>query len=153
MKYLHFVKGAEGVFNDFSSIISFYHLHHHFARRRRRRRRLLTLHSVLFSYANANGIYGGGEDRAICEMVTDSRPVGSGRGCDCERRERERERENGKKGGRRKVGKRVLCSAEAASRGVRERERESTARPGKSRTFRFLGGWTRRARVDIVLDR
>lgn len=67
--------------------------------------------------------------------------------------ERERERENGKKGGRRKVGKRVLCSAEAASRGVRERERESTARPGKSRTFRFLGGWTRRARVDIVLDR
>lgn len=88
MKYLHFVKGAEGVFNDFSSIISFYHFHHHFARRR-----LLTLHSVLFSYANANGIYGGGEDRAICEMVTDSRPVGSGRGCDCERRERERARE------------------------------------------------------------
>lgn len=97
MKYLHFVKGAERVFNDFSSIISFYHLHHHFARRRRRRRRLLTLHSVLFSYANANGIYGGGEDRAICEMVTDSRPVGSGRGCDCERRERESER-MGKRG-------------------------------------------------------
>ena len=45
-------------------------------------------------------IYGGGEDRAICEMVTDSRPVGSGRGCRCETKserasksESERERE------------------------------------------------------------
>lgn len=39
------------------------------------------------------------------------------------RTKRERERENGKKGGRRKVGKRVLCSAEAA-RSERKRERE-----------------------------